>query len=89
MLTLALNINASLYGDNLSEDNLVGYTDRLLQRLLTAVFWSGEFMDCTVHGVTKSRTWLSDFHWIIIALIKAKFFVGTDLSSFLCSSSHC
>ena len=45
-------------------------------------------MDCIVHGVTKSRTWLSDFHWIIIALIKAKFFVGTELSSFLCSSSH-
>ena len=21
------------------------------------------FMDCIVHGVAKSRTWLSDFHW--------------------------
>ena len=23
-------------------------------------------MDCIVHGVAKSRTWLSNFHWLII-----------------------
>lgn len=26
------------------------------ERLLTAVFWPGEFHDCTVPGVAKSRT---------------------------------
>ena len=49
MLTLALSITASLYGDNLSEENLVAYMDRFLQRLPTAVFWSGEF-----HGLYSS-----------------------------------
>ena len=28
------------------------------ERLPTPIFWSGEF-----HGVTKSQTWLSDFHF--------------------------
>ena len=30
----------------------------------TPVFWPGEFHGL-VHGVTKSRTWLSDFHFTI------------------------
>ena len=25
----------------------------------TGVFWPGQFLDCTVHGITKSWTWLS------------------------------
>ena len=32
--------------------------------LPTPVFWHREFHDCIVHGVTKSQTWLSDFHFI-------------------------
>ena len=32
-------------------------------RIFTPVFWPGEFMDCIVHGVTKSQTQLSDFHF--------------------------
>ena len=31
--------------------------------LPTPVFWSGEFMDCIVHGVAKSQTRLSNFHF--------------------------
>ena len=33
------------------------------ERVPTPVFWPGEFHDRTVHGVTKSRTRLSDFHF--------------------------
>ena len=29
----------------------------------TSVFWPGEFMDCLVHGVAKSWTGLSNFHF--------------------------
>ena len=29
----------------------------------TPVFWPGKFMDCIVHGVAKSRTRLSKFHF--------------------------
>ena len=32
------------------------------ERLPTAVFWPGEFHDCIVHGVAKSRTQLSKCH---------------------------
>ena len=28
-----------------------------------SIFWPGEFHDCIVHGVTKSQTQLSDFHF--------------------------
>ena len=31
--------------------------------LPTPVFWPGEFMDCIVHGVAKSQTRLSNFHF--------------------------
>ena len=33
------------------------------ERLPTPVFWPGNSMDCTVCGVAKSWTWLSDFHF--------------------------
>ena len=33
------------------------------ERPLTAVFWPGEFWGLYVHGVAKSRTRLSDFHF--------------------------
>ena len=33
------------------------------ERLPTPVFWPGDSMDCIVHGVAKSRTWLNDFHF--------------------------
>ena len=32
------------------------------EQLPTPVFWPGESMDHIVHGVTKSRTQLHDFH---------------------------
>ena len=31
-------------------------------KLPTPVFWPGEFLDCVVHGATKSQTCLSNFH---------------------------
>ena len=31
-------------------------------------------MDCIVHGVTKSQTWLSDFHFHILYIISGAFF---------------
>ena len=31
-------------------------------------------MDCTVHGVTKSRTQLSDFHFHLLLFIQAQWF---------------
>ena len=33
------------------------------ERLPTPVLWPGEFLDSVVHGVAKSRTRLSDFHF--------------------------
>ena len=34
------------------------------ERLPTPVFWPGEnSMDCIVHGVAESQTWLSNFHF--------------------------
>ena len=33
------------------------------EQLPTPVFWSGEFMDCIVHGVANSQTWLSEIHF--------------------------
>ena len=36
--------------------------------LPTAVFWPANFMDCTVHGVTKSQTPQSNFHFISFAV---------------------
>ena len=42
----------------------VGWEDPLEKgRLPTPVFWPGEFQDCIVHGVAKSRTRLSNFHF--------------------------
>ena len=35
-------------------------------------------MDCTVHGVVKSRTRLSDFHFHIIALFLPHLFICTS-----------
>ena len=29
----------------------------------TSAFWPGNSMDCTVHGVAKIQTWLSNFHF--------------------------
>ena len=39
------------------------------ERLPSPVFWPGEFHDCIVHGVAKSRTWLSDFHYTAVYLL--------------------
>ena len=47
------------------------------KRLPTPVFWAGEFVDYAVHGVTKSWTRLSDFHFHLSSTKKA------SLSSFL------
>ena len=47
----------------------LGWEDPLEREWLpTPVFWPGEFhrLDCTVHGVTKSRAQLSDFHFSLI-----------------------
>ena len=35
-------------------------------RIPTPVFWPGEFHDCTVHGVTKSWTQLTGFHFLFM-----------------------
>ena len=37
------------------------------ERLATPVFWPGEFLDCLVHGLTKSWTRLNDFHFQIVS----------------------
>ena len=42
-------------------DPWVGKIPWRRERLPTPVFWPGEFHELD-HGVTKSRTWLSDFH---------------------------
>ena len=45
-------------------NSAVGWEDPLeKERLPTPVFWPGEPMDCIVHGVAKSRTQLSNFHF--------------------------
>ena len=38
-------------------------------------------MDCIVHGVTKSRTRLSDFHFILIHVLK-KYFLEIHKENF-------
>ena len=35
-------------------------------RLPIPVYWPGEFMDCIVHGLTKSQTRLNDFHFQMV-----------------------
>ena len=35
------------------------------ERLPTSVFYLENFMDCIVHGITKSQTHLKDFHLLI------------------------
>ena len=44
-------------------DPWVGKIPWRRERLPTPVFWPREFVDCIVHGVTKSLTQLSDFHF--------------------------
>ena len=44
-------------------DPWVGKIPWRRERLPTPVFWPGDSMNCIVHGVTKSRTRLSDFHF--------------------------
>ena len=44
-------------------DPWVGKIPWRRERLPTPVVWPGEPMDCIVHGVTKSRTQLSDFYF--------------------------
>ena len=39
------------------------------ERLPSPVFWPGEFHDYIVHGVAKSWTWLSDFHYTAVYLL--------------------
>ena len=48
-------------------DPWVGKIPRRRERLPTPVFWPGEFHGsvCIVHGVTKSQTGLSNFHFYI------------------------
>ena len=41
------------------------------ERLPTPGFWPGEFMDCIVHGIAKSRMWLSDFHFSVLGTVLA------------------
>ena len=42
----------------------LGWEDPLRrERLPSLVFWPGEFLDGIIHGVTKSRTPLNDFHF--------------------------
>ena len=38
------------------------------ERLPTPVSWSGEFHGQYIHGVTKSQTWQSDFHFYLMNL---------------------
>ena len=51
------------------------------EQLHTPVFWPGEFHGvCIIHGVAKSGTWLSNFHFT--------FYPDPFLASFLQLSSH-
>ena len=47
----------------MGSDSLVGKLPWRRERLPTPVFWPGEFQGLYIHGVTKSRTWLSNFHF--------------------------
>ena len=51
----------------------------------TSEFWPGEFHGCIVHGVTKSRTRLSDFHFhgTIVNSILNGYMLNTFLAQFL------
>ena len=40
-----------------------GWEDPWRRERLPTLFWPGKFMDCVVHGVGKSRTQLSNFHF--------------------------
>ena len=65
--------NPSTMRETPGSDPWVGKILCRRERPPTPVFWSGEFMDYTVHGVAKSRTRLSDFystslHLMIIGL---------------------
>ena len=44
-------------------DPWVGKIPWRREKLPTPVFWPGEFHNCIVHRVAKSRTRLSDFHF--------------------------
>ena len=41
----------------------LGWEDPLEKGISTSIFWPGEFHECRVHGVAKSWTWLSTFHF--------------------------
>ena len=59
------------------------------ERLPTPVFWPGEFHDCIVHGVTKSWTWLSDFHLNHLKFYGSKGVVlFPDCKILSCSEGH-
>ena len=45
-------------------DPWIAKIPRRKERLCTPVFWPGEFMDCIDHGVAKSQTQLTDFHFV-------------------------
>ena len=42
----------------------------------------GNSMDCIVHGVTKSQTWLSDFHFTCILFWALTYFIPSTYYSF-------
>ena len=44
----------------------VGKIPWIREGLPTPVFWPGEFQDCIAHGVAKSQTGLSDFHFHLV-----------------------
>ena len=50
--------------------SLVGKIPWRRERLPTAVFWPGEFHRLGSHGITKSQTQLSDFHFDWEAAVK-------------------
>ena len=45
-------------------DPWVGNIPWRRERLPTLVFWPGRSLDCIIHGVAESWTWLSDFHTV-------------------------
>ena len=57
--------SACIPGDlgSIPELGRVGKSPWIRERLPTPVFWPGEFQDCIAHGVAKSQTWLSNFHF--------------------------